>query len=155
MAAAKGRRTRSGIAIRFGAWFASLEIWVRYSIHRAGLRITETATTATEVPMATASGRHSRRTSHQIAVTPGETFDKARNANATGARSEITSAAASSRWMLPWYSSATTGGNASHASAQSRASQTRTANRKPNHSQYAAGHGTSFSGPASQTSGGA
>ena len=57
--------------------------------------------------------------------------------------------------MLPWYSSDATGGNASQASDQSRASHTSTANRTANHSQYASGHGMAFSGPTSQISGGA
>src|SRR4029077_7395586 len=106
--------------------FVSVEMWSTQLNHVAGESANEIATMTAALPTPIARFRHSRRTTHHSAVTPGAALERTRNAYATGERIERTSAAPISRWMLPWYSSDATGGNASQASDQSRASHTRT-----------------------------
>ena len=66
--------------MRLNAWFDSVEMWFSQSNQLDGAMANEMATTTAALPRAIARLRHSRRTTHQIAVTPGATLVRTRNA---------------------------------------------------------------------------
>ena len=66
--------------MRLNAWFDSVEMWLIQLNHVAGESANEIATMTAALPSPIARFRHSRRTTHHSAVTPGATFERTRNA---------------------------------------------------------------------------
>ncbi len=118
-----------------------------HSDQSCGAKTKLTAAIVPATPTAIASWRHSRRTTNHRRPTPEVALVSRMTAHEAGCAKPMTIAAAMNRWMLPWYSSSATGGNARRARLQRPPSQMTVATMTAIHSHRKTHHGKAASWP--------